>query len=131
MIREEVIEYVEYALRCAKIKCDTLEEAEDISQEVLLELLVAIEEGKEIQYVKGWISSVTERKYIDYIRKKQVKSNNMYAINTEDIILYEDPSENIIKSEDYLEIRKRIASLSRIYRDVIIEYYLKNKKIKK
>lgn len=43
MKKKEVLDYVEYTLKYAEYKCGTSEDAKDISQEVLLEMLVAIE----------------------------------------------------------------------------------------
>lgn len=131
MNKEDVLEYVEYALKCAKYKCDTLEEAEDISQEALLEMLAVISKGKEIDNPKGWLSTVIERKRIDFLRRKYKSCETIYDVDINQILFSnEEPAEALIKSEEYAEIRKRISHLTETYRQVIFKYYIKNMSIK-
>ena len=131
MTKQEVIEYAEYTLKAAKYKCDTLEEAEDISQDVLLAMMLAIESGKIIENPKGWISSVLNNKHADFLRKKY--NSPVTYINVDIEVKTQETSEKleeIIKSEEYLDVRKQIANLVKIYREVIVRYYIKNQKIK-
>lgn len=131
MNKENVLEYVEYALECAKYKCDTLEEAEDISQEALLEMLAVIDKGKDIENPKGWLSTVIERKKIDLLRRKYKSCDTVYDVDINQILFSdEEPIEELIKSEEYTEIRKQISYLAEIYRQVIFKYYIKNMSIK-
>lgn len=41
-----------------------------------------------------------------------------------------DALDEIIKTEDFISIRRQIARLSKLYREVIVRYYLKNQKVK-
>ena len=63
----EIQNYMEYLFRIALKKCGNLNDAEDLTQEVLL---AALQYPKEIMDMKLWFSSVLNNKYFDMLRKK-------------------------------------------------------------
>lgn len=131
MKMENVLEYVEYALKCAECKCDTLEEAKDISQEVLLQMLLSIEAGRDIENPKAWISSVVNHKHADFLRRKYRNPVTYMEVEYEQVAdSISDRLEDIIKSEEYMQIRKQIAYTAKLYREVIVRYYINNQKVK-
>ncbi len=130
MKKKEVLDYVEYTLKYAEYKCGTSEDAKDISQEVLLEMLVAIEKGQKISSPKAWISSVVNNKYMDILRRKYKRREVYYDVAYEEITYNDDILDKMIDSQEYVQVRKRIAYLTKIYREVIIRYYFNRQSIK-
>lgn len=55
MNQNEISEYVEYALKIAEYQCETSEEAQDVCQEALLALLLALQRGSAIEHPKAWL----------------------------------------------------------------------------
>ena len=94
-------------------------------------MLAVISRGKEIDNPKGWLSTVIERKRIDLLRRKYRSCETIYDVDINQILFSnEEPIEDLIKSEEYAEIRKRISHLTETYRQVIFKYYIKNMSIK-
>ena len=60
-------EYMEYLFCVALKKCGNLNDAEDLTQEVLL---AALQYPKEIVHIKPWLCMVLNHKYYDMLRKK-------------------------------------------------------------
>ena len=84
MKKEELTELADDLLHIAISKSDSLEDAQDLVQNTLLEGLLAIQKGKEIQCAKSWLITVLNRKYYDLLREKYRKPLSFYGMN-EDI----------------------------------------------
>lgn len=67
MQSSQIQNYMEYLFRIALKKCGNLNDAEDLTQEVLL---AALQYPKEIMDMKLWLSSALNNKYFDMLRKK-------------------------------------------------------------
>ena len=130
MNQNEISEYVEYALKIAEYQCETSEEAQDICQEALLALLLALQRGSAIEHPKAWLSSVIHRKYADLLREKYQKPVTYIGVEFQERTADCDALDEIIKTEDFISIRRQVARLSKLYREVIVRYYLKNQKVK-
>ncbi len=63
MEKEELTELADDLLHIAIGMCDSLEDAQDLVQNTLLEGLLAIRKGIEIENAKNWLITVLYRKY--------------------------------------------------------------------
>lgn len=73
MEKEKLTELADDLLHIAIGKCDSLEDAQDLVQNTLLEGLLAIRKGIEIENAKSWLITVLNRKYYDLLREKYRK----------------------------------------------------------
>ena len=51
-------------------KCQSLADAQDLTQETILSALAYIKKGGEIKNVRAWLLSVMTRRYYDMLRRK-------------------------------------------------------------
>lgn len=130
MNQKEIAEYAEYALKIAEYQCETTEDAQDVCQEALLALLLALQQGRVIEHPKAWLSSVICRKYMDLLRERYRKPVTYIGVELSEQTEDCDALDKIIKTEDFISIRRQIARLSKLYREVIVRHYLKNQKVK-
>jgi len=123
----ELENYAEYFLKVAIQKCGNLDEAQDLCQEVMLAALKYMATGKEIGDIKAWLSGVMNRKFYDTLRRKY----KLPTVNIDDatFIAADDEIEAITDIEKAEELRKHIAFLSRIYREVIVRHYLNGESV--
>ncbi len=63
----DIQHYMEYLFRAALKKCGNLDDAKDLTQEVLL---AALQYPKEITEIKSWLCMVLNHKYYDLLRRK-------------------------------------------------------------
>ena len=129
MNKTELIEYADYLLQTAMYKVDNIEDAEDLVQETLVEALVAIHQNKEIDNPKSWLVSVLHHKYYDMLRRKYRKGTVSMEVIGE-IPVCEELSEQMERSEEAENIRCSLAHLTRIYRQVMVRYYIHGESIK-
>ena len=116
-------------------RCNTSTEAEELCSDIIYALLSALHRYEKIDNFYGFVWTVARRVYADYSRERSVKRQN---INMDDVVFWlasdEDEIENLIERETERELLKKIikemAFLSKIYREVMVMYYLDGKKVK-
>ena len=119
--QDEIYEYARYMLRDAQ-------EAEDISQEVLLRLWDRVGTFKALS-ARSWIKRVTRNLCIDVIRKREATTNkelSMEAVDVENFsnASWESPERETEASELSASIREAIALLPEHLRSIFVLYEL-------
>lgn len=120
-------------------RCCTAHEAEDLCSDMILAILRALRQNEEIQHFHAFAWTVAHRVYADYCERRHNESVRMIPVEasegspeiTEYLAL--NPIEDMLLEEearqDLQKIFREISFLSRIYRKVMIMYYLEEKKI--
>lgn len=122
-------EYIDKLISSALKKCGNIDDAQDLVQETLLSAITYVNKGNKITNTASFLSSVMKRKFNDYLRKKYWRE--IICISDLDA-LTEDVSYNLPdNSEAYESIRKAVANLTKIYREVIVRYYMNDDNVSK
>lgn len=124
----EIQKYTEYLFRIALKKCGDINDAEDLTQEVLLSYLSY---PKEISNVKAWLSTVLSHKYNDMLRKKYKLPLVSIDVIPEMADTWVTDSNNGDFLPDEMEVRREVAYLAEKYRTVIVKHYLQGEKVEK
>lgn len=107
-------------------------EAEDLTQDILLEVYksymkIKYYEGKEA--LLGWLWTVAKYTYYKWLARKNKNSvTYIEGIGTEKLKAQVNIDEKIIKNEEYNFLRREISLLSKSYREVVVSYYVHDKK---
>ena len=107
-------------------------EVENVAQEVFLQIYISLPEYKNDNF-KAWVSKVASNKSIDWIRKKKSKfreetmEKSDYLIDVVNIEKEKTPEDILLQKEKTKEISEMCKSVSPIYEDVIIKFYLEGK----
>lgn len=107
-------------------------EVENIAQEVFLQIYLSLNKYESDNF-KGWISRLTSNKTIDYMRSKKRHFKEEVIDHSEEVIEkirineVETPEESLVKNEREEEIMKICRSLSPIYRETILKFYMEGK----
>ena len=107
-------------------------EVENVAQEVFLQIYISLPEYKNDNF-KAWVSKVASNKSIDWIRKKKSKfreetmEESEYLIDIVNIENEKTPEDILLEEEKSKEISEMCKSVSPIYEDVIIKFYLEGK----
>ena len=125
MNKNELTEYADLLMQAAVRKCDDFADAQDLVQETLLIALTAIENGKEITEPKGWLITVLNRRYYDMLREKYRKPTVCIDVVGE----IADESSIDDNSDDAENIRRCLANLTKIYREVMVQHYMNGKSV--
>jgi len=129
MEKNNLTEYADFLLQTAMYKMQNINDAEDLVQETFMEALLAIEKGKVIDNPKNWLITVLNRKYYDKLRQKYRKPT--VSIDAIDEIQQDDEvCERLEKSADAENIRRCLAYLTKLYRDVLVRFYIHGESVK-
>lgn len=129
---ERIEEQMEFLLSAALYRCGNIADAEDLTQETLLAALLLQEKGGRIDNLRGWLLTVMERKYYDMLRKRYRQP----VVSIEETF---EPDGAAACPEDWLaaetaaeeaaRVRREVAFLAQMYREVIVRRYMDGQSI--
>ena len=103
-----------------------MNDAEDLTQETLLAAFQYINRGGSISNMKYWLTSVLSNKWNEVLRKKY----RLPLISVDVIPDVEDRSEeNDVDRPTTEQVRREVAYLAKLQREVIVKHYLEGKKV--
>lgn len=128
-------EFLQKIYHYAYGKCNTSFEAEDLCSDIILAVIRAVQKQEEIEHFYGFVWTIARRVYADYCEKRSKQPDTS---NWEDMEATLTTKENAIEAfieedantQQLKMIFREIAFLSKIYRDVMILYYLDGLSIK-
>lgn len=128
-MENEILNYAEYLFSAALKKCGSIEDAQDLTQEVLLAAYVYEGRGGEIANTKAWLSSTLNHKWGDFLRRK-------YKLPTVSIdMLPEESGEGPAAelSEETAptpgQVRREVAYLAELQREVVVKHYFQGQRV--
>ena len=123
-MENKITNYIEYLFAIALRKCGNIHDAEDLTQEVMLAAFIFEKHGGVIEHPKSWLSSTLNHKFNDALRRKY----NMPTVSIDEVPYdFEGAAqEDVIPDE---AVRREIAYLAKLQRDVIIKHYLQGEKV--
>ncbi len=106
-----------------RVKLNTIEDAEDLSQDICLEVIEAISANKPIENLNAFVWSVSNHMFYNWLRKKK---RGTTAYLTEHIVSDMDiEGENILREQKNL-LRRELSLMSGNYRRAVIMHYFDN-----
>jgi len=126
---EFIIDYEKLIYNIAYKMFNNVEDAKDISQEVMIKIYKNISKCRDFKSIKTWVYTITYNACIDEIRKRKGKqTQSIYEdIDTEDGSIEKQipsseptPEEVVIKKEKQKMVRNAINKLSYEHKSVII-----------
>ena len=132
-IVQQMISHIGLLYKLAYEKTDNCHDADDLVQETFLCTLQNIKNGTRIDNLKAYLIRILNNKYCDLIRSK----NNKLMINYSDYQTpymeeqddEEAPDTEFQRSKETIAIRKELAYLSKIYREVMVQFYMQSKSV--
>ncbi|MBQ8741556.1 MAG: RNA polymerase sigma factor [Clostridia bacterium] len=128
-------DFLDKIYRFSYHRCNTSFDAEDLCSDIILSLIAAIQSQTEIGNFYGFVWTIARRVYADFCKKRNKTSNNISIQNTElQIANKENEIDKLVEKmadrEQLKKIFSEIAFLSKIYREVMVMYYIDEMKIK-
>ena len=100
-------------------------EAQDLCSDIVYALMKAAHSGGEIDSVYPFIWRVARNIYADFMRKKGRHAELFYEGDADEVLLYVAADEETDTSDELLTaVYRRIAFLTKAYREVMILFYL-------
>ena len=141
-ITQELVQQIDLLYKIALSKTGDTHDADDLVQETYLSTLKVINKGIKIDNIKAYLIRVLNNKYQALKNKNNsnivIYCSELYEhtiqseyIETEGGLTYEENHDNSqeCKAEIIEKIRRELAFLSKMYRDVMVQYYIESKSI--
>ena len=136
-IQKEIIEKITDSMKSifsfSLARTDNATEAEDLSQQIITELLVSCHRLKDIKAFYGWMWSVAKNTYSKYIRLLSKEKYHLEFSGNENDIYFNiadsksNIEENFILKENSNLLRRELSLLTRQYREAVVKYYIEDK----
>ncbi len=123
-------EYVKPIFGFALKRCKSLEDAEDLSQDIMTRIFLALINRDDIENESKFIWTVAHNCLSNYYRDNNYSFWRLPIDDAADF-LFDDTfnsESSMIKSEEIEKLHSEIAYLSKLQRRIVIMYYYENKK---
>ncbi len=104
------------------------QDAEDLTNDIIVAVLSSVDRLESDDAFYGFMWKIAENTLKKRIRKKNRPSekcnSDFYGVN------WGTPEDSIIQNEDVMTLRRELSLLSKQYREVTVEYYIKNKSVR-
>jgi len=124
-MNNDIHNYTEYLFALALQKCGNLHDAEDLTSDTLLAAYQRLHNGGEIRNMKYWLTATLSHKWNDALRRKyKLPLVSIDAFGD----VFEAVSDEEVDTPKAEDVRREVAYLSKMYRDVIVLHYLQGMK---
>lgn len=133
LIQEFADNYMEKLFYFCLKKTGNRTEAEDLTQDIALNILTALNKGTIPTSFSAWVWQIARNRYCAWAKDKHDRNESVTGFDIGD---YEipDESENIldemIHTEQLALLRRELAFIKNDYRNIVVAYYIENKSVR-
>ncbi len=133
LINEFAENYMEKLFYFCLKKTGSHIEAEDLTQDIALQIITALNKGTILTSFSAWVWQIARNRYSVWAKEKHSRNE---SVTGSDISDYEikDESENIldemIHTEQLALLRRELAFIKSDYRNIVVAYYIENKNVR-
>ena len=126
-----VSDYLEKLFYFCLKKTGDAREAEELASDVSLDVLTAIEKGTGIRHFSAWVWRIARNRYASWAANR---SAERAATCPDDVSAYgvaadDCPEDELARAEQIGRLRRELAFISSEYREIVVAYYVKQKRI--
>ena len=108
-------------------------EAEDLTQDIALQIITALNKGTIPTSFSAWIWQIAHNRYSVWAKAKHSRNESVTGSDIGDYEI-EDESENIldemVHTEQMALLRRELAFIKSDYRNIVVAYYIENKSVR-
>lgn len=129
-IESVINEYLQPLFYFSIKKTSNIYEAEDLSQEIVLEIMKSLSGGNIPDDVKAWVWKIARNRYARWA-ERQKRTRAVCNIDDMSDVISDGSSieDDIIGREEFLLLRRELSLLSCEYRNIVCEYYFNNRSL--
>lgn len=131
--QEFVEQYMEKLFYFCLRKTGNSYEAEDLTQEIALQILTALQGGVETRNFSAWVWQIARNRYSMWADRKHKRGEHELDCTPEDYEVEDESerlSEIVIHNENLSTLRRELAFIRSDYRDIVVTYYIDGKSLR-
>ena len=133
LINEFTENYMEKLFYFCLKKTGRYEEAEDLTQDIALQIIIALNKNTIPTSFSAWVWQIARNRYSVWAKEKHSRNESVTGSDIGDYQI-EDESENIldemIHTEQMALLRRELAFIKSDYRNIVVAYYIENKSVR-
>lgn len=133
LINEFVENYIEKLFYFCLKKTGSHIEAEDLTQDIALQIITALNKGTIPTSFSAWVWQIARNRYSVWANEKHKRNESVTGSDIGDYEI-EDESENtldeMIHTEQLALLRRELAFIRSDYRNIVAAYYIENRSIR-
>ena len=133
LIQEFTQNYMEKLFYFCLKKTGSNIEAEDLTQDIALQIITALNKGTIPTSFSAWIWQIARNRYSVWAKEKHNRNESVTGSDIGDYEI-EDESESIldemIHTEQMALLRRELAFIKSDYRNIVVAYYIENKNVR-
>ena len=133
LINEFAENYMEKLFYFCLKKTGSYIEAEDLTQDVALQIITALNKGTIPTSFSAWVWQIARNRYSVWVTEKHNRNESVTGSDISDYEI-EDESENIldemIHAEQLALLRRGLAFIKSDYRNIVVAYYIEIKNVR-
>ena len=133
LINEFAENYMEKLFYFCLKKTGSYTEAEDLTQDVALQIITALNKGTIPTSFSAWVWQIARNRYSVWAKEKHNRNESVTGSDIGDYEI-EDESENILEEMIHTEqmalLRRELAFIKSDYRNIVVAYYIENKSVR-
>ena len=133
LINEFAENYMEKLFYFCLKKTGSHIEAEDLTQDIALQIITALNKNKIPTSFSAWVWQIARNRYSVWATEKHNRNESVTGSDISDYEI-EDESENIldemVHTEQMALLRRELAFIKSDYRNIVVAYYIENKSVR-
>ena len=133
LTREFAKNYMEKLFYFCLKKTGSNIEAEDLTQDIALQIITALNKGTIPTNFSAWVWQIARNRYSVWAKEKHDRNESVTGSDIGDYEI-EDESENILDemsiAEQMVLLRCELAFIKSDYRNIVVAYYIENKSVR-
>ena len=133
LMREFAESYMEKLFYFCLKKTGNTTEAEDLTQDIALQIITALNKGAIPTSFSAWVWQIARNRYSVWAKEKHSRNESQSTSDISDHEI-EDESENILEKHIHTEqmalLRRELAFIKSDYRNIVVAYYIENKNVR-
>lgn len=133
LIHEFVEKYMEKLFYFCLRKTDSHAEAEDLTQDIALNIITALEKGSVPTAFSAWVWKIAHNRYSAWADDKHRRAASVTGSDVYDCEIIDDNPDTLdemIHNEQMALLRRELAFIKSIYRDIVVAYYIDDRSIR-
>ena len=133
LIHEFVEKYMEKLFYFCLRKTDSRAEAEDLTQDIALNIITALEKGTVPTAFSAWVWKIAHNRYSAWADDKHRRAASVTGSDVYDCEIIDDNPgtlDEMIHNEQMALLRRELAFIKSIYRDIVVAYYIDDRSIR-
>ncbi|MCF0242097.1 MAG: RNA polymerase sigma factor [Treponema sp.] len=127
-------ELIETVFLYAYKRVSNYEEARDLAQEIIFEAFLETKRNTVRKNFYGWLWAMAHNKYVDFLRRKNhedisFNSSPESVIENPTVMNFNSIESVLIDNEEIENLYQSVERLSKVHRETIIRFYLRNQSI--